>query len=171
MDLKEVDNLLLLVGETRNELGGSHWAMVRGLEGGNAPRVDLDDAPRIFRAVHKAISRGLVRSCHDLSEGGLAVALAEMAIAGGLGARVVFAQDPPDLHPASLLFSESPTRFLLEVRPEATDAIFEILDGLTTDLIGGVIAEPRLVVLNLKSILIDASLPALKEAWQAPLCW
>src|SRR6185312_3382776 len=86
MDLKEPGNTLVLVGETRDELGGSHWAMVRGLEGGYVPQVHRASAVPTFKAVHEAISRGLVRSCHDLSEGGLAVAVAEMAIAGGLGA-------------------------------------------------------------------------------------
>ncbi len=78
-------NLIYLVGQTRAELGGSHFALVNGLEGGDAPQVDLAAAPRIFQAVHRAIARRLVRSCHDLSEGGLAVAAAEMAFAGDRG--------------------------------------------------------------------------------------
>src|SRR5438876_369518 len=77
MDLKEPGNALLLVGATRDELGGSHYYLVNGREGGTVPTVDLALAPRLFARVHEAIRRGLVRSCHDLSEGGLAVALAE----------------------------------------------------------------------------------------------
>jgi phosphoribosylformylglycinamidine synthase subunit PurSL len=171
MDLKEPGNLLLLVGTTFDELGGSHWAEARGLEGGLVPRVDPKAAPPIFRALHRAISGRLIRSCHDLSEGGLAVALAEMAIAGGLGAEVLFAQDPLPLHPAALLFSESTTRFVLEVRPKAASAVFQVFDGLAIDLIGAVVAEPVLKVLEPKSTLIDVPLSALKEAWQAPLRW
>src|SRR5437870_1869447 len=68
------------------ELGGSHYHLVRGLSGGTVPPVDTTLAPEIFRRQHDAIARGLVRSCHDLSEGGLAVAAAEMAFAGGVGA-------------------------------------------------------------------------------------
>ena len=171
MDVKEAGNVLLLVGTTRDELGGSHWAMVRGLEGGDVPRVDIEAAPLIFRALHSVISRGLVRSCHDLSEGGLAVALAEMAMAGGLGPVVVFSQDPLPLHPAALLFSESPTRFVLEVRPRDVLNVMLAFDGLAIDVIGNVTEVPRLIVLAAKSILISASLSALKEAWQAPLRW
>jgi phosphoribosylformylglycinamidine synthase len=147
--------------------------MVRGLEGGNVPRVDLEVAPRIFQAVHAAISQGLVRSCHDLSEGGLAVALAEMAIAGGLGIDVHF-DDDADRHPAVILFSESPTRFLLEVRSESVPALLSLFDAgaLTIAAIGEVVAEPRLVVRAGSSrALIDAPLSALKDAWQAPLRW
>src|SRR5262249_4379773 len=65
MDLKEPGNLLLAAGTTRLELGGSHWALVRGLEGGRVPRVDPEAGRSLFRAVHEAIARGLVRSCHD----------------------------------------------------------------------------------------------------------
>ena len=175
MDLKEPGNFLLLVGETRDELGGSHWAMVRGLEGGNVPRVDPEVAPRVFRAVHEAISRGLVRSCHDLSEGGLAVALAEMAIAGGLGVTGLFTEVfVPLTHPAAVaLFSESPTRFLLESRPKDFQEILSIFRGFTRDLIGVVAEQPRLLIYDMRwtNALIDAPLSALKEAWQAPLRW
>src|SRR5205807_8120493 len=88
MDLKEPGNVLLLLGTTRDELGGSHFHLVTERECGTVPTVDRDLAPRIFAKVHEAIRRGLVRSCHDLSEGGLAVALAEMAFAGGVGADI-----------------------------------------------------------------------------------
>ncbi len=174
MDLKEPGNLLLLVGETRDELGGSHWAMVRGLDGGNVPRVDLATAPRIFKAVHEAISKGLVRSCHDLSEGGLAVALAEMAIAGGLGAGVVFVEIPPYPvnNPVVLLFSESPTRFVLEIVKRDLETVQSLFQGLSCSPIGAVLEEPRLQVFGkTPKRLIDAPLSALKEAWQAPLRW
>ena len=87
MDLKEPGNLLYLVGVTKNELGGSHFALVHGLTGGQVPQGRRRGWPSAtFAAVHRAIDAGLVRACHDLSEGGLAVAAAEMAFAGGLGA-------------------------------------------------------------------------------------
>ncbi|WP_435017176.1 phosphoribosylformylglycinamidine synthase subunit PurL [Tundrisphaera sp. TA3] len=175
MDLKEAGNVLLLVGTTRDELGGSHWSMVRNLEGGRVPRVVPEAGPPLFQAVHRAISAGLIRSCHDLSEGGLAVALAEMALAGGLGARVALDEVPADAkgrHPASLLFSESPTRFLLEVRPESAQEVTALFDRLPLGRIGEVIAEPRLVVMAQSgSALIDAPISELKAAWQAPLRW
>ena len=99
---------------------------------------------RIFAALHEAIGRGLVRSCHDLSEGGLAVALAEMALAGGLGARVSLGDVPRADDAASdfvLLFSESPTRFVLEVRPECFDELAGLFDGLPLGRLGEVAAS------------------------------
>jgi hypothetical protein len=88
MDLKEAGNLLFIVGQTKEEFGGSHFSLVGGCSGGEVPKVDAELAARTFAAVHQAIVAGTVRACHDLSEGGLAVALAEMAFAGGLGAQV-----------------------------------------------------------------------------------
>src|SRR5438552_17960347 len=74
MDLKEAGNILFLVGVTRNEMAGSHYNLVSGRREGQAPEVDLQLAPRIFAGLHRAIQRGLVRACHDLSDVRLAVA-------------------------------------------------------------------------------------------------
>src|SRR5690606_22523276 len=96
MDLKSPGNTLYLVGVTRDELGGSHFCLVSGLEGGTSPKLDPAAAKKLYQAIHSSIQQGLVRACHDLSEGGLAVAVAEMAFAGGCGATVRLADVPTD---------------------------------------------------------------------------
>ena len=85
MDLKAPGNLLYIIGETFNELGGSEYYKLKGYLGASVPKVKGAKAKRTFKAVTKAIDSGLIKSCHDLSEGGLAVAAAEMAFAGGYG--------------------------------------------------------------------------------------
>jgi phosphoribosylformylglycinamidine synthase len=81
--LEEAGNALYLVGTTENDMAGSFLHLISGTSGGTVPRPDLAVAPAHFRkSEHGAITAGLVRSCHDLSEGGLAVAAAEMAFAG-----------------------------------------------------------------------------------------
>ncbi len=97
MDLKRPGNFLYQVGLTKNELGGSHFALVEGLTGGESPKVDAAQAKKTFDALHRAIYKGLVRSCHDLSEGGLAAAVAEMAFAGGYGAKIDLTMPPLSL--------------------------------------------------------------------------
>ena len=92
MDFKQSGNAIYLVGSTREELGGSHAAMVLKKSGGHVPKVDPAIAMESYRKLHAAIDRGLVVSCHDLSEGGLAVAIAEMAFAGELGAELDLTQ-------------------------------------------------------------------------------
>src|SRR5262249_4669235 len=146
MDLKEAGNLLFLVGTTRNELGGSHYHLVNEREGGAVPRVDLELAPRLFRKLHEAIRRGLVRACHDLSEGGLAVAVAEMAFAGEVGADVTdLARAAPGEPDDVLLFSESPTRFVVEVAPGNAQAVKDCFgDDVPLRQIGHTTREPRL---------------------------
>jgi phosphoribosylformylglycinamidine synthase len=169
MDLKSPGNLLYLVGETKNELGGSHFALVNRLEGGQVPTVEPDRARETFAAVHRAIQAGTVRACHDPSEGGLVVAVAEMAFAGECGARI----DVSDLNgvdnPAVALFSESNTRFVCEVPPERASEFERALAGIPLAKIGDVTADGRLTVTDGTKVLIDADLAALKVAWQSAL--
>jgi phosphoribosylformylglycinamidine synthase len=170
MDLKEPGNTLLLVGATRDELGGSHYHLVTGRAGGEVPTVDMVVAPRLFAKIHDAIRRGLVRSCHDLSEGGLAVALAEMAFAGGVGADVT--KVPGDLSDEAILFSESPTRFVLEIIPTNVATVEELFAGLPICRIGQTVKESRLRIAGLAGDwIIWAALEPLKQAWQKPLAW
>jgi phosphoribosylformylglycinamidine synthase len=175
MDLKGPGNDLYLVGVTRDELGGSHYHLVTGQGGGTPPRVDPDLAPKVFAAVHAAISRGLVRSCHDLSEGGLAVAAAEMAFAGGVGADLTGLADLPGaegLADEARLFSESPTRFLIEAKPESADALRAALGDVPFARVGVTTADPRLRVAGADGEwLIWSKLAELREAWQKPLRW
>ncbi len=177
MDLKEPGNLLFVVGETKSEMGGSHFALVNGLAGGQVPTVDPARAKATFAAVHQAISEGLVRACHDLSEGGLAAALAEMAFAGWLGARIQLESAPisadvdNSLQPAVRMFGESNTRFVCEVTPADRSEFERELAGVPYGCVGEVAAEPRLVVEWLESRVIDVAIGELKEAWQAPLRW
>ncbi|MFO1008329.1 MAG: phosphoribosylformylglycinamidine synthase subunit PurL [Planctomycetaceae bacterium] len=175
MDLKAAGNRLILVGQTKSELGGSHFAFVQGLEGGTVPRVDFAQAPKTLQAVHSVLKAGLVRSCHDLSEGGLAVALAEMAFAGGLGVEASIAGVCPQSQDAvDALFSESQTRFVLEVPADKADQVLTLLQSAGTPAIhiGRVTDTPRLKITGTTgATLIDSALADLKESWQAPLRW
>jgi phosphoribosylformylglycinamidine synthase len=175
MDLKAAGNVLYQIGATKDELGGSHFALVQGLAGGRIPRPDLQQAPQIFTAVHAAIRQGLLKSCHDLSEGGLAAALAEMAFAGGLGVKVDLAglvTDSGIAQTAVLLFSESATRFVVEVAPADATAFEKVFAGLPLTRLGTVATADRVVIASgAGPTVIDAGLGELKQAWQQPLAW
>jgi phosphoribosylformylglycinamidine synthase len=110
-----------------------------------------------------------VRSCHDLSDGGLAVALAEMATAGGLGAEVELPESlaAPEGH-AGALFGEAPGRFVVEVEPDAAEAVADAFGPSAAVRLGRVVEAPRLEVRAAAATLIDAPLAALKRAWQHP---
>lgn len=173
MDLKEPGNVVYLVGETRDELGGSHFALVNGLSGGQVPKLDPARSRPIFAAVHRAITNRLVRSCHDLSEGGLAAAAAEMALAGGLGLEADLSPvGEGGLSPAALLFAESNTRFLIEVRRTNCAGFEKAFGDLPVRRIGTVTEADRLVIRGAsRETLVDAAISELKAVWQRPLAW
>ena len=181
MDLKSPGNRIYQVGSTRAEWGGSHYALVHQLRGGRAPGLDTEQARQTFAGLHRAIQAGCVRACHDLSEGGLAVALAEMAFAGGWGAEIrldavphQLAEAPLAEQRAALLFAETNSRFLCEVPAECQEAFEQALHGVPCAPLGHVIESPLLQILAAgggQEPVVAVELAALKEAWQAPLRW
>jgi phosphoribosylformylglycinamidine synthase II len=175
MDVKHPGNAILIVGETKNELGASHYYKLHNEPGANVPKVDLRTAPKIMTAVAEAIHQGLIVSCHDCSEGGLAAALAEMAFAGGLGVQANLAEVPVSRHVTrseQILFSESTTRFLLEVNPDHFGRLAQLFRNVRFGEIGKVTDAPRLIIKDAGGKpAIDADIYDLKESWQAPLRW
>ena len=176
MDFKSAGNLIYQIGITGNHLGGSHWGLVSGNSGGQVPTVDTAVSKPTFNAVFGAISGGLIRSCHDLSEGGLAVAIAEMAFAGGLGVEAdVSAIDVSGTDGANAdlarLFSESNTRFAVEVEPKNQAAFEAAFANIAVAKIGTVTDGESVVINSGETELINSPVGALKEAWQSPLDW
>lgn len=173
MDLKSAGNALVLVGLTRDEMGGSHWNLVTDSTGGEPPTVDLDVGRRTFAALHRAIQEGFVRSCHDLSEGGLAVCVAEMAFAGGLGASIDLAAVPvlESLTDDVLLFSESNGRFVLEVEPSQLKSLLESFPSVPVAIIGEVSGDAFYRVRRSRKDVLNEPLSSLKRSWQKPLAW
>ncbi|MEM8733360.1 MAG: AIR synthase-related protein, partial [Planctomycetota bacterium] len=173
MDLKSPGNILYLVGETHAEFGGSHLFQVLGLEGGQVPQVDTEKALATFHWLHQQIRSGHVRACHDLSEGGLAVALAEMAFAGQRGIEV---QLPSGSDLTSVLFSESNSRFVIEVPPEAETLLASETNGVQLTRLG-VVSQSDQVTLQAADPngdlqeLIAKPWQELFEAWHNPLDW
>ncbi len=175
MDAKRPGNFLFVVGRTSNELGGSHYYKVHGHLGANVPQTKLSTAPKIAAALSDAIARGLVAACHDCSEGGLAVALAEMAFAGGLGIEVdlrglVRSKDCPRAD--AQLFSESTARYIVEVAPEHFDAFARRVLNLPFGRLGRVTDTARLIIRSDGGEpVIDAAIDDLKAAWQRTFDW
>jgi phosphoribosylformylglycinamidine synthase len=171
MDLKGAGNLLYVVGETRAELGTSLYYRLHDAMGNSVP-APVPDAIETMRALHRAVRDGLVRACHDLSEGGLAVAVAEMAIAGRLGLDLDLAPLPrtPDVETdAVALFSESSARFLVEVTPEDAVAFEEVLAGRPVARLGRVTEDGFFRVHGLRGdAVVKCAVAHLIQAWQSP---
>ena len=172
MDVKEPNNSIYIVGQTFKELGGSEYYKLRGFIGKSVPEVRSIHAGKTFRAITKAIDLGLVKACHDLSEGGLAVAAAEMAFAGGYGMELRLQKVPASTVDRNdfILFSESNSRFLLEVSQRAKQEFEALMKGKAYAEIGKVMRTPRLRIYGLSGkIIVDASLEDLLLCWKRTL--
>lgn len=162
---KAEGDVILLLGETRGELGGSEFqAVVHGVTEGRPPQLDLDVEKKLLDAVLGAIQGGLVRSAHDLAEGGLAVALAESCISGGLGAQVDF---NTDLRSDVALFSESQSRILLSASADQAEKLVDFIAsrGVPVQKIGQVGGRELAVRVNGTSAL-NKPVEALKQVWE-----
>jgi len=172
MDVKRPGDLVYVLGATRDELGGSEYYAMRGKVGCNVPQVDAASALARYRVLNQAQAQGVVASCHDLSDGGLGVALAESAFAGGFGIRAELARLPVEgeLRDDALLFSESQSRLLVTVHPEHRPAFEQLFAGQAFGLIGEVVEERELLIIGRQGqVLVKSDLSTLKEAWQRPL--
>jgi phosphoribosylformylglycinamidine synthase len=155
-DLKTAGNTLILVGRTLPEFGGSHAAMVCNAQSTCVPTFD-EQSPANYRAVHALMLQQKIRACHDCSEGGLAVTVAEMAMAGRLGAAL-----RPNSEVHAHLFSESLGRLVLEVEAAHVSDVLAAIPG--AHIIGSVTTTPFLVLPDNSALSIEAML----NVWQAP---
>lgn len=181
MDLKEDGDLIYVVGMTHDELGGSYYYKTRGAPAGNSvPTLDAKRSRALMERLSRAIRAGLVNACHDCSEGGIGVAAAEMAFAGGFGAKIRLDKAPfsakydkrgkkrNDL----ILFSESNTRFIVGVSPAKKKRFEKAMSGAAIGLIGGVVGDGYFEVYGLDGdLVVKTDHGELKEAWQRPLRW
>jgi len=175
MDFKKAGDLIYIAGTTRNELGGSEYFRTRGFIGNNVPKVNPQLGKRLMDSLSLAAGKGLVKACHDCSEGGIGVAVAEMAFAGGLGATISLKSVPlgePVDRDDFILFSESNSRFLVEVAPESKDEFEQVMSGTSLAAVGQVTDSEVLEIYGVDGRKVVATpIIELKEAWQKPLRW
>ena len=172
LDLKSPGNSIYILGETFRELGGSEYYRLKGFLGKTVPHVREAEAKRIFGRLTKAIDLGLVKACHDLSEGGLAVAVSEMAFAGDNGVEINLNSVPGKnvTRNDEVLFSESNSRFLVEVSQKASDEFENLMKGAIFSRIGEVTKSSNLCIRGLtEKIVVDASLDGLVKSWKETL--
>ncbi|MBU1042543.1 MAG: phosphoribosylformylglycinamidine synthase [Proteobacteria bacterium] len=171
-DFKAAGDLVYVLGLTKAELGGSELASELGVSRGAVPQVDLVSARERYLSYFEATRQGLVTACHDCSDGGLAVALAEMCIGGRLGAEIDLACVPQCGCSGSLevLYSESTSRFVVSVAP-AKQAAFEALFAGQHCAQIGVVGGAALTVTVGGSDLLSTAVGSLTHAFKAPLDW
>ncbi|MCX9012386.1 MAG: phosphoribosylformylglycinamidine synthase subunit PurL [Candidatus Methanoperedens sp.] len=173
MDVKRQGDRVYVLGMTKDELGGSEYFASLGFVGNDVPKVDAMAAKKLYIALGKAISEGVVASCHDCSDGGLGVALAESAFSGDLGMTVELTKVPVEniKRADTILFSESQSRFVVTVAPNKVKRFEEIMRGNVFADIGAVTSQQNFMVMDGEKVILSAGIDELKEAWQRTLRW
>ncbi len=173
-DAKQAGNCLVLLGTTGGEMGGSHLLLAAGIQTGNdVPPVNVAANRQTMQALSEAIAAGRVRACHDLSEGGLAVAAAEMAFAGGLGVEIDLDAicSSGSLGSAEALFNESAGRFLVEVPPDQLDPLLAGLGKVPAARVGQVTEQGRIRFHRQQTPMIDIPIEQARAAWRGTFDW
>lgn len=169
MDAKFPGDLVYVLGETKNEMGGSEYYQMMGSKGLNAPVTNPKELRPQYIALYKAIQAGLVSSCHAVSRGGLAVHLAMVAMGGELGMDINISRVPSAsrLHISQTLYSESCGRFITTVAPEKREDFEKIFSDTKTANIGVVTEPPRFFIKDDGGkTVIDEKIPTLKDSWK-----
>ncbi|MFQ6127287.1 MAG: phosphoribosylformylglycinamidine synthase subunit PurL [Thermoplasmata archaeon] len=161
-ELKEQDNPIYLVGQTRNEMGGSEYFRVFGGYSSTVPSVNVESLERSLHAVFRSINEEMVASCHDVSHGGIAVAISEMALGGDIGAFIDLSKIG-DMLTSVKMFSESNTRWLVEVWREKEDGFIGIMSGVPVRKLGMV--KGSSVIIADYNIKVGIFLEDLRDAW------
>ena len=173
-DLKRPGNRLAVIGLTRDDLAGSQLEALGVVTGGAVPRIDAPSCRKTFRHLASAIRDGGILACHDVSDGGLLAAVAEMAIGGAIGATIDLGKVPTLLEGGqgrhadlTIAFAESPCRFVCEVDAESAGRMGEWLEGIPWGWIGEVVDAPRLTVTGCFDGDESVALDALARAWRS----
>jgi phosphoribosylformylglycinamidine synthase len=169
MDAKFAGDLVYVLGETKNELGASEYYQMMGSVGLNVPKVNAEELWPKYLALHRAITEGLISSCHAVSRGGLAVHLAMVAIAGELGMEIQLAMIPvaSRLAASQILYSESCGRFVITVAPEKKEHFEKIFSGMKIEQVGFVTESHYLSIRDAKGrAIIEEDVFALKDSWK-----
>ncbi len=172
-DFKQAGDLIYMLGRTNDETGGSEIEHELGFATPNVPQVDLLAARNRYRAMFQAAQQGLVSACHDCSDGGLGVAVAEMALGGRLGAQLDLTNLPATagLDALVLLYSESASRLIATVAPHNRNAFEALFTGQDIACIGTVADKSSLNVTLEGKTLLNLQCDDLATAFKATLDW
>jgi phosphoribosylformylglycinamidine synthase len=173
VDVKNPGNLLYLVGQTYPELGGSEYYRSKGYIGNTVPKIRIEQARKTMKSITNAIDAGYVKSCHDLSEGGLAVAVAEMALSGDYGIELYLRNVPKSEDTKRndyILFSESNSRFLMEVEEKQKEDFEQVMECDLYAAVGKIKNGSHLSIYGLSDAqIVEVGLTELRRAWKS--CW
>jgi phosphoribosylformylglycinamidine synthase len=167
-DFKQEQNPVYIVGkETEKELGGSEYYKALNIEGGVVPKSDLKILKNCMKSILECIEKQYLDTCHDVSEGGIAICLSEMTIGGDIGVEVDISQVNPDLRVDFILFSESNTRWIVEVKKDKQQDFEKNLEKNKTPFVKiGNVNGKNLVIKNKEKTIINQPVSKLRDVWK-----
>ncbi|MEM3976611.1 MAG: phosphoribosylformylglycinamidine synthase subunit PurL [Thermoplasmata archaeon] len=162
--LKEVDNPIYIINETRREMGGSIYYEILNATSTVVPTVNLSESKSISMKILEAMKKGYVRACHDISEGGLATTLSEMMLGTNMG---IYADisNMEFMRSDFKLFSESNTRWVLEIDLSHENDFLDIMKGITLHKIGKVVKDSWLKIIDNNRLLINRDIDTIRSTW------
>ncbi|MBI4655650.1 MAG: phosphoribosylformylglycinamidine synthase subunit PurL [Elusimicrobia bacterium] len=171
MNLKLPGNPVFIAGITAKGLGGSIYNEIEKSGNNHIAQADIKKAVKLYNAILKTIKAGFVASAHDVSDGGFAAAISEMAFAGGLGAEIDLSNMPREkgISEIELLFAESPSRLILEVKADKEKSFLKIVRGLPVSKIGYATSVACLEIKKEGAVLIKENIESLKNCWKQKL--
>jgi phosphoribosylformylglycinamidine synthase II len=171
VDFKEKGNPIYLVGKTtEREMGGSEYYKMQRVSGGKVPRTDVELLKKCIDGILSAIDKTYIASCHDVSEGGIAVCISEMAIGGDIGAEIDISKTGSNLRTDFKLFSESNTRWIIEVKKEKQKDFEKLLEKKNTPFVCiGETNGKNLVIKDNKKTIMDLDVKVLRDCWKNPI--
>ncbi|NTU74375.1 phosphoribosylformylglycinamidine synthase, partial [Candidatus Roizmanbacteria bacterium] len=176
LDFKNPGDLIYLIGDTDDELGGSEYFAYRGEQergkpyiGDSVPKVDAHHNLVTYEKVHKAIQTGLLSASISVGKGGLAVALARMSIGGGLGFSISLAELGGTYTRSDYaLFSETQGRILVSIDPGDQSRFETIMNGVPYSLLGKVLKSKGVTIKDIEEELVKTTVDKLAKAYRAP---
>ena len=167
-DFKKEGNPIYLVGKaTEKEMGGSEYNNIMGFDGGLVPRMQTNVLKNCMSSILSVIDKKYIDSCHDISEGGIGVCLSEMAIGGNIGANVDLSEVRKDLRSDFKLFSESNTRWIIEVKNEKQNDFEKNMNkNITPYILIGQTTQDKLSIKDKGKDLINLQVGELREKWK-----
>ncbi|MFP3949615.1 MAG: phosphoribosylformylglycinamidine synthase subunit PurL [Candidatus Micrarchaeia archaeon] len=171
-NFKNPGDSIYLLGKTRGALGGSEYYKAYGGVGNGMPKVDLEANSSLYNAVSKAAADGLLSSAHDVSDGGIAVALAECTMGGLRGADFEIREAESETEDErAFLFSEDPGRFIVSVSSENENRFRQIFSGLPAAKVGRVRGDKRMVIRKDGKMIVNQDVMEMKALWRRALKW
>jgi phosphoribosylformylglycinamidine synthase len=150
-------------------LGASEYYSINGIKEGLVPKVNSKKAIKLYKKIHTAIQSNIIKSAHDLSDGGVAVAISESAFSGSLGAMIDLDALGNDLSDEEKLFSETPSRILITVSAKDDQKILDIFKDEKIYLIGKTIEDQSIIIKSRNNVILKDDLKELKSIWKNAL--